>query len=495
MVEHQLTAEEAIQEDKSFKRSLGLLDATMIVAGSMIGSGIFIVSADIMRNVGSAGWLVFVWLITGFMTITAAMSYGELSGMFPKAGGQYVYLRESYNPLIGFLYGWSFFAVIQTGTIAAVAVAFAKYAGYFFPALNLTNDNILFQTHIFNYHFILYPAQLVAILLIVLLTLINTRGIKTGKLIQTTFTISKLIALFGLIIFGFMLVKENFWHQNWQNGWHAAQDLGQKDAQGVLQPSGWKDIMGVTLLGAIAAAMTGSVFSSDAWNNVTFIAGEIKNPKRNIGLSLFLGTLTVTVIYIAANLMYLNVLPINSIAFPQEDRLAVAAANVMFGNAGKIIIAVLIMVSTFGCNNGLILAGARVYYTMAKDGLFFRNAGNLNRNAVPQWALWAQCAVASLLCLSGKYGDLLDMVSFVVVIFYVLTIAGIFILRKKRPDAERPYKAFGYPVLPIIYIVMGVAFCLLLIKFKPTFTWPGLLIVLIGIPIYFVALARKKTSL
>lgn len=494
MSDNLLTADKAIQEDKSFKRSLGLLDATMIVAGSMIGSGIFIVSADITRNVGSAGWLIFVWLITGFMTITAALSYGELSGMFPKAGGQYVYLRESYNPLIGFLYGWSFFAVIQTGTIAAVAVAFAKFAGYFIPQLNLTETNILFQANIFNYHFVLYPAQLVAIGLIILLTFINTRGIKTGKIIQTTFTVSKLVALFGLILFGFLLVKENFWHQNWQNPFHAMQDFGQKNANGVLQPTQWKEITGLALIGAIAAAMTGSIFSSDAWNNVTFIAGEIKNPKRNIGLSLFMGTLLVTIIYICANLMYLNVLPLHKVAFPQEDRLAVAAANVMFGNAGQIIIAILIMVSTFGCNNGLILAGARVYYTMAQDSLFFKSAGKLNRSAVPQWALWAQCVVASLLCLSGKYGDLLDMVSFVVVIFYVLTIAGIFILRRKRPGAERPYKAFGYPVLPVIYILMGLTFCLLLIKFKPTFTWPGLIIVLIGIPIYFVALARKKTA-
>jgi APA family basic amino acid/polyamine antiporter len=272
------------------------------------------------------------------------------------------------------------------------------------------------------------------------------------------------------------------------------QDFGAKDANGVMHPTQWKDIFGIAIVGAIAASMTGSVFSSDAWNNVTFIAGEIKNPKRNIGLSLFLGTLIVTLIYVTANLMYLNVLPLNSIAFPQQDRLAVAAANVIFGNIGQMIIAVLIMVSTFGCNNGLILAGARVYYTMAQDRLFFKQAGTLNKNAVPQWALWAQCVVASLLCLSGKYGDLLDMVSFVVVIFYVLTILSIFILRKKRPDAERPYKAFGYPVLPLLYIIMGIAFCLLLIKFKPAFTWPGLIVVLIGIPIYFVALARNKST-
>lgn len=488
----ELLVEKPSATDKEFKRSLGLLDGTMIVAGSMIGSGIFIVSADITRNVGSAGWLIFVWLITGFMTLTAAMSYGELSGMFPRAGGQYVYLRESYNPLIGFLYGWSFFSVIQTGTIAAVAVAFAKFAGYFIPALNMTDKNILAQVPIGSYVLKLYPAQLVAIALIILLTLINTRGVKTGKIIQTTFTVSKLLALFGLIVFGFLLAKHSFWSENWQSGLHGMQDLGAKDANGVLQPTGWKEIGGMALVGAIAAAMTGSVFSSDAWNNVTFIAGEIKNPSRNIGLSLLFGTLIVTVIYVCANLMYLNVLPLNQVAFPQEDRLAVAAANTLFGDAGQIIIAILIMVSTFGCNNGLILAGARVYYTMAKDGLFFRNAGQLNKNSVPQWALWAQCVMASLLCLSGKYGDLLDMVSFVVVLFYVLTIIGIFILRRTRPEAERPYRAFGYPVLPIVYILMGIAFCVLLIMYKPQYTWPGLIIVLLGIPIYFVALSRKK---
>jgi APA family basic amino acid/polyamine antiporter len=253
-------------------------------------------------------------------------------------------------------------------------------------------------------------------------------------------------------------------------------------------------VLGIAALGAIAASMVGSIFSSDAWNNVTFIAGEVKNPQRNIGLSLFLGTLIVTIIYVATNFMYISVLPLNDIAFAPADRVAVSASNAIFGSIGTYMIAVMIMISTFGCNNGLILAGARVYYSMAKDGLFFKNAGKLNKHAVPAWALWAQCVVASLLCLSGKYGDLLDMVSFVVVIFYVLTIAGIFILRKKRPDAERPYKAFGYPVLPVIYILMGLAFCLLLIKFKPAFTWPGLIIVLIGIPIYFVALARQKPA-
>ncbi len=471
--------------EAKFKPVLGLWDATMIVAGSMIGSGIFIVSADIVRNVGSPGWLIFVWLITGIMTIIAAVSYGELSGMFPKAGGQYVYLKEAYNPLVAFLYGWSLFAVIQTATIAAVGVAFARFSAYIFPGMSENNK-------LLDLGFIqISAAQISAIILIIFLTYINTKGIKEGKIIQTSFTVSKLLALFGLILFGF-LVTQSFWDENWRIGFKAMQDFGINGAG--KEPSGWKEIGGITLLGAIAAAMTGSVFSSDAWNNVTFIAGEIKNPKRNIGLSLFLGTLLVTILYITTNLMYLNVLPLDGIAFPQEDRLAISAANQVFGDNGKYLIAVLIMISTFGCNNGLILAGARVYYTMAQDNLFFRKAGELNKNSVPQWSLWAQCVVASILCLSGGYGNLLDMISFVVVIFYTLTIAGIFILRRKKPDAERPYKAFGYPVLPFIYIVMGITFCTLLIIYKPGFTWPGLIITLIGIPLYYLAVQQKKST-
>lgn len=469
----------------TFKPTLGLWDATMIVAGSMIGSGIFIVSADITRNVGSAGWLIAVWLITGVMTIIAAVSYGELSGMFPKAGGQYVYLKESYNPLVAFLYGWSFFSVIQTATIAAVGVAFAKFGAYIFPVISETNI-------IADIGFIkISAAQVTSILLIVFLTYINTKGIKEGKFIQTTFTTSKLIALFGLIIFGFLLVKHSYWAENWQTGLNAVKVVGEHSNGNVIE---WLPISGTVLIGAIAAAMVGSVFSSDAWNNVTFIASEIKNPSKNIGLSLFLGTLLVTLLYVAANLMYLNAMPLHEIAFPQEDRLAISAANNIFGESGKLIIAILIMVSTFGCNNGLILAGARVYYTMAKDRLFFKKAGELNKNAVPQWALWAQCLVASILCLSGKYGDLLDMISFVVVIFYVLTIIGIFILRKKSPNVERPYKAFGYPILPAIYVVLGLSFCIALIIYKPKFTWPGLIIVLIGIPIYYLIVSKQKSK-
>ncbi|TCJ17605.1 amino acid permease [Flaviaesturariibacter flavus] len=469
---------EATIEDTSFKRSLGLLDATMIVAGSMIGSGIFIVSADITRNVGSAGWLIAVWLITGFMTLTAALSYGELSGMFPKAGGQYVYLKEAYNPLIGFLYGWSFFAVIQTATIAAVGVAFAKFTAYLVPAFSEDNIvlNLGFRT--------ISAAQLLSIVVIVLLTWINSRGVKNGKLIQTTFTLTKLLSLFGLIAFGLILAKGDVWKANWSDAWN----LHHLNADGSVAP-----YVTAAAMGAIASAMVGSIFSSDAWNNVTFIAGEIKNPGRNIGLSLFLGTLIVTVIYVTANVMYTAVLPLQEIASVEKDRVAVAASNAIFGNIGTVVIALMIMISTFGCNNGLILAGARVYYTMAQDGLFFRQAGTLNRNAVPGLALWVQCIAASLWSLSGSYGQLLDMISFVVVVFYMLTIVGIFILRRTRPDLPRPYKAFGYPVMPILYILMGLAFCTLLIIYKPEFTWPGLIIVLAGIPIYYLALSRRRS--
>ncbi|WP_026763137.1 APC family permease [Sediminibacterium salmoneum] len=470
----------------SFKPTLGLLDATMIVAGSMIGSGIFIVSADITRNVGSAGWLIVVWLLTGFMTLTAALSYGELSAMFPKAGGQYVYLKESYNKLTGFLYGWSFFSVIQTGTIAAVGVAFCKFAAYFIPALEMNEADVLFLLGPFK----IYPAQFVSIFIIILLTYINTKGVQGGKMIQTIFTVTKLLSLFGLIVFGFILAADaEVWNANWSDAFtmkSMTKGTGEMSAA-IIAP-----VLGAGALGAIAASMVGSIFSSDAWNNVTFIAGEIKNPQKNIGLSLFLGTLIVTLIYVSANLMYLSVLPLDQIAFAESDRVAVTASNVIFGGMGTYIIAAMIMISTFGCNNGLILAGARVYYTMAQDGLFFKNAGKLNKNSVPEWALWAQCVVASLLCLSGKYGDLLDMVSFIVVIFYVLTIAGIFILRRKRPELPRPYKAVGYPVLPAIYMLMGISFCVLLIIYKPQFTWPGLIITLLGIPLYFIAVRNAK---
>lgn len=473
-----------------FKPSLGLLDATMIVAGSMIGSGIFIVSADMMKDLGSAGWLIAAWAITGFMTITAAVSYGELSAMFPKAGGQYIYLKEGYNPLVGFLYGWSFFAVIQTGTIAAVAVAFSKFAGYFFPILELKDENILFS--IGSIH--IYPAQLLAIVLIVFLTYTNTKGIKGGKLIQNVFTTTKLFALFGLVLFGLFAFKSDVWNYNWSDAWNMMQSSKQTTATGTDIIS-WLPVTGIAaMIVAMSSAMSGSIFSSDAWNNVTFIAGEIKSPQKNIGLSLFFGTLIVSVIYISCNFMYLSVLGKDSLAYAPEGRVAVAAANEIFGNIGTYVIAVMIMISTFGCNNGLILAGARVYYTMAKDGLFFKKTAELNSKAVPEFALWIQCIVASLLCISGKYGDLLDMVAFVAVLFYILTIIAIFRLRKKMPQAERPYKAFGYPVLPVIYLVLATVFCIGLICIKPGYAGGGLVITLIGIPLYFIAVASNKKN-
>ncbi len=466
-------------DQNEMKRELGLLDATLLVAGTMIGSGIFIVAADITRNVGSAGWLIAVWLITGLMTLIAAVSYGELSAMFPKAGGQYVYLKEAYNPLVGFLYGWSFFAVIQTGTIAAVGVAFSKFTAYLWP--QVSEDLILLTLGSVK----ISAAQVLAIGIIIVLTYINTKGVKGGKMIQTSFTLTKLFSLFGLIIFGFIVMKPEIWTSNWQNAW---------SMQKLSLDGTFESLTIAAALGAVAAAMVGSIFSSDAWNNVTFIAGEVRNPKRNIGLSLFLGTLIVTIVYVLANLVYLAVLPLQEIAYAEKDRVAVAASSVIFGNVGTVIIALMIMVSTFGCNNGLILAGARVYHTMANDGLFFKKTASLNKHAVPEFGLWLQCLVASALCLSGKYGDLLDMISFVVVIFYVLTILGIYILRVKRPEAERPYKAFGYPFLPALYIIMGISFCILLIIYKPNFTWPGLIIVLTGVPIYYMWKALDKNK-
>lgn len=465
-------------QPKSFRRSFGLLDATMIVAGSMIGSGIFLVSADITRNVGSAGWLVLIWIITGILTLTAALSYGELSGMFPQAGGQYVYLREAFNRLTGFLFGWSFFTVIQAGSIAAVGVAFAKFSAYLFPALS--------EKHIVaDLSFIkISAAQVTSILLIVMLTFINTLGVKEGKLIQTGFTLAKIAALLALILFGCFAADKAVWDANWQTGFALNRMTEQTDS---LMP-----YIGLAALGAIAGSMVGSLFSSDSWNNVTFIAGEIKDPERNIGRSLFLGTLIVTVIYAATNLVYLGVLPLREIAFAENERVGVAAAVKIFGARGTYIIAALLMVSTFGCNNGLILSGARVCYTMAKDGVFFKQLATLNKNAVPGKALWIQCTWASVLCLSGKYGQLLDYVIFVVLIFYILTIIGIFRLRRTRPELPRPYKAFGYPVLPLLYVICAAIICLALFVYKPMYTWPGLGIVLLGIPVYYLVWRNRS---
>ncbi|AYD47739.1 APC family permease [Arachidicoccus soli] len=468
----------------SFKRSVTLLDAVMVVSGAMIGSGIFIVSADMTRLTGSAGWLILSWVLTGIITIIGAVTYGELSGMFPKAGGQYMYLREAYGRRTGFLYGWSFFAVIQTGTIAAVAVAFAKFTAYLLPTFN--EENILLN--IGNVH--VSYAQLLAISIIVLLTLINSFGIKYGKTIQTVFTVAKILALLGLIIFGLWFgANRTVWENNWQHAFHFQK----------LSTNGFSEYAGIAVIGAFAAAMVGSLFSSDAWHSIAFIAGEVKKPERNIGLSLLLGTVIVTILYVAMNLVYLTVLPLKDIAFSPNDRVAVAASVKILGSTGTLVIAVLIMISTFGCVNGLVLTGARVYYSMAEDGLFFRRAGRLNRYGVPTFGLWSQCVWACILCISGRYNDLLDYVIFVVLIFYILTINGVSRLRKNKPDLHRPYKAFGYPILPVIYIVIASAICLALLFYKPKYTWPGLIIVLLGVPVYYFAernyIRRNKSKL
>jgi APA family basic amino acid/polyamine antiporter len=475
------------EQQVTLKRELKLMDSTMIVIGSMIGSGIFIVSADIARTVGSPGHLLLVWAITGVITLIAALSYGELAGMMPHAGGQYVYLREAYNPLVGFLYGWTFFMVIQTGTIAAVGVAFAKFTAVIVPGLG--ENNILVSIAGLN----ISAAQMVAIAMIALLTYLNARGLRTGKVVQDIFTTAKTIALLGLIVVGLMIGRnETAIDLNWSAFWDAS--WTRVDVGGVISR---ESLSGIGLLAAIGVAMVGSLFSSDAWNNVTFTAGEVVNPKRTIPLSLALGTGIVTILYVLANLAYIVVLPVTGspdatdvagrgIQFAVNDRVGTAAASVIFGDLAIVIMAVLIMVSTFGCNNGLILAGARVYYAMAKDGLFFTGAGTLNKNSVPGIALVVQGVWASALCLSGNYNDLLDYVIFAVLVFYILTIAGIFRLRKKMPDAERPYKAFGYPFLPALYIVAAAAISLDLLIFKPTYTWPGVLIVLLGIPIYLL---------
>ncbi len=477
-------------ETRHLRREMSLFDAMMIVMGAMIGSGIFIVSADIARTVGSPGLLLVVWIITGVVTVIGALSYGELAGMMPYAGGLYVYLREAYNPLIGFLYGWTTFLVIQTGTIAAVCVAFAKFTAVLVPWFG--EENILLNF----FGLKISAAQALAISCIVILTWVNMRGLKAGKTVQGIFTVAKTVALLGLILLGFFVganaaaIKANmagFWKSSWT-----------RIADGSILSV--EPLSGILIFAAIGAAMVGSLFASDAWYQVTYIAGEVKNPKRNIPLSLVLGAGAVILLYILANISYILVLPVQGnpaatdvlgqgIQFAANDRVGTAAASMIFGAPAAIIMAVMIMVSTFGCTNGQILAGARVYYAMARDGLFFRGTGKLNRNSVPGTALVVQAIWASLLCLSGTYSDLLDYVIFAVLIFFVLIVLGIFILRKKKPDAERPYKAWGYPVVPALYILVAAAIAVDLLIFKKEYTVPGLLIVLLGIPVYYV---RKK---
>ncbi|MBI2270850.1 MAG: amino acid permease [Bacteroidetes bacterium] len=473
------------------KRSLGFIDATMIVAGSMIGSGIFIVTSQMARDVGSSGYILLLWLITGFITIAAALSYGELAGMMPKAGGQYVYIQRAYNPLVSFLYGWTVFTVIQTGVIAAVAVAFAKYAAVFIPSLN----TVLLQAGNFK----ITSAQVLAIASIVFLTFSNSRGVRNGKMVQLIFTSAKVLALFAIIILGLIIGSNtDVLSHNLHDMWNATKTtLGANGAITIEQIAGW------TLVGALGATIINPLFSSDAWNNVTFIAGEIKDPQKNIPRSLFVGTLVVTIIYILANVAYLALLPLrgdpnavdvvgNGIQFADNDRVGAAAAYVIFGQSATYIMAALIMVSTFGCNNGLILSGARLFYAMGNDGLFFKKAGQLNSKEVPGFALVLQCIWASALCLSGKYGDLLEYSTFASLIFYIVTIVGIFILRRKEPDADRPYKAWGYPVLPVLYIIITTLICVDLLIYKPNSAGLGLLIVLLGVPVYFINKKLKQ---
>jgi len=471
------------EENNPLQKRVTLFDGISIVSGAMIGSGIFIVSADIARNVGSPGWLLVVWLITGVMTIIGAISYGELASMMPHVGGQYVYLKEAYHPLIGFLFGWTTFLVIQCGTIAAVGVAFAKFSGVIFPWIS--EKNVLFCIGAVK----IKSTMIVAIAMISFLTWLNTRGIVTGKTVQNVFSSTKVIALFGFILIGFLATRNNHSLEiNKEIFWHA----------GKIGPGNQTiPLVGFALIAAIGSALVGSLFSADAWYNVTYLSGEVINPKRNVPLSLLFGTLIVSALYLLTNFIYIKILPLagspngtdalsRGIQYATDDRVATSAMSVVFGDSAAVIMAVFIMISTFGCNNGLIMAGPRVYYAMAKDGLFFKKVGEINKNGVPGFALIVQGIWSVLLCLSGTYGNLLDYVIFAVLIFFTLTILAIFVLRVKRPDIPRPYKAFGYPVIPSLYILTTITIMVILLIYKPNYTFPGLLIVILGIPVFFL---------
>ncbi len=499
------------RQDTEFVKALGLTSATMLVMGSMIGSGIFIVSAEISREVDSPALLIGAWLVTGFMTIVGALCYGELAAMMPRAGGQYVYLREALGPLWGFLYGWTLFLVIQTGTIAAVGVAFGKFLGIFFPSISSTHWILhlwkvppipLGPMVLGNMDVGLSTQNLVAVIMVVFLSVINIFGVRTGAIIQNIFTAAKVSALAGLVLFGLFIGRNaqalaanfngHFWHNAGLSAQHAVQ-------VGVGGP-----MVLVGTLTILAVAQTGSLFSADAWNNVTFTAGEVKNPQRNLPISLALGTGVVILLYVLCNIIYLNVLPLDGsptgatilergIKYATEDRVATAAIAQM--GLGQGLMAIAIMISSFGCNNGLILSGARVYYAMAKDGLFFRNVAKLHPTyKTPAVSLMVQMVWTCILCISGSYGQLLDYIVFAVLVFYILTIAGVFILRRTHPDAVRPYRAVGYPVLPAIYIVMALFIDVVLLRYKPQYTWPGLIIVLLGIPVYYLWNRRSTAS-
>lgn len=479
--------EKPLAVESGFRKSLNLFDSTAIVIGSMIGSGIFIVSADMARTLGSPGWLMVGWLISGLMTIIAAISYGELASMMPKAGGIYVYLREAFNPLSGFLYGWTLFLVIQTGSIAAVAMAFGKFLGVIVPWIS--EENVWLNLGFVKFN----TVHIIAIASIIFLTWMNTRGIRTGKYLQNSFTYTKLLVLFLFILIGLFLAKSSgAIVENKKIFWDAVQINGDQKIS----------LSGFAIFAALATSMVGSLFTYDAWYNLTFTSGEVINPKRNVPLGMALGTLIVMVIYMLTNLVYIYVLPLRGspeaagaieqgIQYATNDRVGTAAMSGIFGDYSAVIMAAFIVFSTFGCNNGLILTGARVYYAMAIDGLFFSKAGTLNSKGVPAVGLIIQGVWASLLCLSGTYSNLLDYVIFAVLIFFVLTISGIFVLRVKRPDVERPYKALGYPVIPALYILVAAFILIILLIYKPLYTWPGLAIVLLGVPVYY--LWKRKT--
>jgi len=472
-----------LQEEHLFRKRVNLFDGIMFVSGSMIGSGIFIVSADIARNVGSPGWLMMVWVITGIITIIGAVSYGELAAMMPNVGGQYVFLREAYHPLVGFLFGWTTFLVIQCGSIAAVAVGFAKFTGVLIPWIS--EKNILVRIGPLDIN----STQIVAMASILFLTWLNTRGIVTGKTVQNIFSSTKVIVLLGFIVLGLLITKgAEAWEINKEVFWKASR-VGPENQ--IIPLSGF-------MLGAsVGMALVGSLFASDAWYNITFISGEVINPRKVVPLSLLFGVLIVSVLYLLANFVYIKFLPVNGspdgttviergIQFATDDRVATSAMSVVIGDYAAIIMAIFIMISTFGCNNGLIISGARVYYAMARDGLFFKNVGKLNSKGVPGFAIAVQGLWSILLCLSGTYSQLLDYVIFAVLLFFALTIFSIFLLRRKRPDIARPYKAFGYPVIPALYILTTVAIMIILLIYKPGYTFPGLGIVLLGIPVFYL---------
>jgi basic amino acid/polyamine antiporter, APA family len=486
--------------DRGLAKGLGLIDASMIVAGSMIGSGIFIVSAGIARQVGSPILLLMVWLVTGLMTIMAALCYAELAAAMPLAGGEYVFLRESLGRMWGFLYGWATLLVIQTATIAAVAIAFANFTGLLVPWFSSSSwiwklgDFGPYETWfglLGPYKVGLNTQNLLAISSIAFLTWTNTRGLRVGSIVQNIFTAAKIAALGGLTLFGFMFTRRAARNANFSNFWRNANAFSLHAYQG------GQHIVWINTLTLVGLAMVGALFSSSAWTNVTYVAAEVKKPKRNLPLALMLGTGIVTLLYVLANLAYLNVLPLvgtsgggsvleRGIQFATEDRVGTAVAEAIIGSSGAALVAIAVIISTFGCNNGLILAGPRVYYAMAKDGLFFKSVGGLNRQNTPWVALWVQCVWACVLCLSGTYGQLLEFLVFAVVMFYILTVLGLFLLRFRRPDMERPYRVFCYPVLPAIYLLLASFIEVQLLRYKPQYTWPGLAIILSGVPVYWL---------